>query len=382
MERAGFIHDIRRAFRVTPVVAILGPRQCGKTTLARIFGRRRRRIVRFDLEDTTHLARLKDPKLALEDLTGLVVIDEVQRMPELFPALRVLVDRPRNRARFLILGSASGDLLRQTSESLAGRITHIELTPFQLQEVGAELMIRLWVRGGFPKAFLAQSNSDAILWKGNFVATFLERDVPSFGVRIPPRSLRRFWMMLAHYHGQVLNTSDLGRSLGMSDKTVRRYMDVLSATFMIRQLAPWHSSTAKRQVKSPKIYFRDNGILHHFLGLDDYRALYYHPRLGASWESFALEEIIRASKADDEDVFFWATHQGAVLDLLVIRKGKRFGYVFKYSSSPRLTKSMKIAMADLGLKHLDVVYPGKESFPLADKVRAVGLAEAVAELRR
>lgn len=295
--------------------------------------------------------------------------------------MRQDVDREQTPARFLILGSASPDLIRQSSETLAGRIQYLELTPFQMPETGTANVTPLWVRGGFPRSYLAESDADSMAWRRSFLTTFLERDIPNLGIRIPAQTLRRLWMMLAHNHGQVLNSSSLGSSLGITNKTVKHYLDVLCGTYMIRLLPPWYENIAKRQVKSPKVYFRDSGILHSFLGLENYEALLAHPKLGASWEGFALEEVIRASGADEQEIFFWATHQKAELDLLFVRGMDRTGYEIKYTSTPRLTKSMKIAIEDLKLKHLDVVFPGDESFPLASNVRAVGLRALIEELR-
>jgi len=375
MERPTYIRQIEDQFQVHAVVAILGPRQCGKTTLSRQFADTQAAgtpVHVFDLEDPTHLARLDNPRLALEGLSGLVIIDEIQRRPDLFPVLRVLVDRPGNQAQFLILGSASRDLIRQGSESLAGRIGLLELPPFSLQETAE--WHRLWQRGGYPRSFLARSDLASGLWLKAYVATFLERDIPALGMRIPPQSLRRFWMMLAHYHGQLFNASELGRSLGLSDTTARRYLDLLSGTFMIRQLVPWSENLGKRQVKTPKIYFRDSGIFHSLLGLEKGSDIENHPKLGASWEGFALECVLRMLEVPGEDAYFWATHNEAELDLMVFRGGRRYGFEFKYSDAPRMTKAMGIALEDLGLERLFVVCPGEYRFPMTDKVEAIGLS--------
>jgi predicted AAA+ superfamily ATPase len=379
MNRDRFLSSIAARFEIQPVVALLGPRQCGKTTLARMYADRLPDVpaTRFDLEDPTDLAALAEPKLVLEGLRGLVIIDEIQRVPELFPVLRVLVDRPGNPARFLILGSASRDLIRQSSETLAGRIGHIELTPLQLQETGASAMERLWVRGGFPPSLLAASESASQQWRKDYVATFLDRDLPALGIGIPPQSMRRFWMMLAHYHGQLLNFSELGRSFGAADTTVRAYLEILEATFMLRLLRPWHENVGKRQVKSPKLFFRDSGLLHTLLGIGDRDALLHHPKLGGSWEGFALEETIRTLGADVEEVWFWATHAGAELDLLVTADGRRVGFEIKYTASPRLTKSMRAAIDTLKLDRLVVIYPGDRGFQLAGQIGAIGLADLV-----
>jgi predicted AAA+ superfamily ATPase len=375
MERSTYLNQIKTQFKVHPVVAILGPRQCGKTTLARQFAvslGTGTQIHHFDLEDPTHLARLENPKLALENLRGLVVIDEIQRRPDLFPVLRVLVDRPGKRIRFLILGSASRELIRQGSESLAGRVGFLELPPFSFQEVAD--WRRLWFRGGFPRSFLARSDAASATWLKAYVATFLERDIPALGIQIPPPALRRFWMMLAHYHGQLFNSSELGRSLGIADTTARRYLDLLTGTFMVRQLAPWAENLGKRQVKTPKIYFRDSGIFHNLLGLEKGREIQTHPKLGASWEGFALESVLQVLAVPSDEAYFWATHNQAELDLLVFRGGRRFGFEFKYTDSPRTTKSMASALEDLGLERLYVIFPGTERFPLGDKIEALGLA--------
>jgi len=329
----------------------------------------------FDLEDPTDLARLEDPKLALDGLTGLVVIDEIQRVPELFPLLRTLVDRRPSPARFLILGSASRDLIRQGSETLAGRLTFIEVTPFALREVGTPAQDELWLRGGFPRSFLADSGELSAAWRKSFIRTFLERDIPALGIQIPPQAIRRFWQMLVHYHGQTFNASEIGTSLGASDTTVARYLDILAGTFMVRRLQPWLANIGKRQVKRPKIYFRDSGILHSLLGVPERSALSVHPKLGASWEGFALEEIIRTLGADEEEVFFWGVHGQAELDLLIVRDGKKLGFEFKYSSAPSLTRSMARAHELLELDSLTVIYPGDKRYPLADGIEACGLTE-------
>lgn len=374
MDRTGQLLRIEQQFAVHPVVALLGPRQCGKTTLARMLAERSPEpVTRFDLEDPTDLALLASPRLALQDLRGLVVIDEIQRSPDLFPVLRVLVDRPGNPARFLILGSASRDLIRQSSETLAGRVGHIELTPFTLGETSFQSWQRLWMRGGFPPSFLAKSDAASASWRKDYVATFLERDLPSLGIAIPPRSLRRFWMMLAHYHGQLVNFSELGRSFGVADTTVRRYLDILDATFMVRLLVPWHENVSKRQVKAPKLYLRDSGLFHTLMGIPDPLALSRHPKLGASWEGFAIEEIIRSHQATSGETYFWAAHGGGEMDLFLLTDRGRVGYEIKYTDRPRVTRSMHTAMEVLQLEELRIVYPGDREFPLTEKIRAVGL---------
>src|SRR5579863_5140891 len=355
-----------------PVVGLLGARQVGKTTLARDFAARRGPPATFfDLEDPGDLARLAEPILALRELHGLIVIDAVQRRPELFPALRVLADRPGAAARFLVLGSASPDLLKQTSESLAGRIVYHELEGFALDEVGVGARDRLWVRGGFPRSFLGESDEASAEWRRAFVRTFLERDLPQLGVTIPAETLRRFWTMLAHYHGQVWNGAEIARAFGIALTTVRRYLDLLTAALMLRQLQPWHANIAKRQVRSPKIYLADSGLLHALLGLGTLRDLEGHPKVGASWEGFALGEILVRLGAHPEESFFWATHGGAELDLLVVRGNRRLGFECKRTSAPRLSPSIRSALADLALDRLDVVHAGDHTYPLADRVRAL-----------
>lgn len=376
MERPGYLKKISAAFDVHPVVAILGPRQCGKTTLARMFSQAysNEAVTVFDLEDPTHLARLETPKLAFQDLRGLVIIDEIQRAPGLFEVLRVLVDRKHNPSRFLILGSASRDLIRQSSETLAGRISHIELTPFSLDEVGINDRERLWSRGGYPPSFLAKTEQISSQWRKSYIATFLERDIPSLGITIPPVSLRRFWMMLAHYHGQLVNYSELGRSFGAADNTIRRYLDILSSTFMVRVLQPWFENIKKRQVKSPKIYFRDSGIFHALIGVNSASQLRFHPKLGSSWEGYAIEEIVRKYDAEPEDCYFWSVYGRAELDLLILKDTKRIGFEVKYSDSPKVTRSLLTAQQDLSIDELFLVYPGNETFPVHDGIQAVGLS--------
>ena len=367
--------------RRSPVVAILGARQVGKTTLARMVAEGQRGPVTFlDLEDPADVARLAEPVLALGGLRGLVVLDEVQRLPEIFRALRVLADRPRRPARFLVLGSASPDLLRQSSESLAGRLAFHELGGFSLEEVGAEKLARLWLRGGFPRSFLARSEKVSGDWRRDFVRTFLQRDLPQLGITIPSETLGRFWSMLAHYHGQVWNASEFARSFGVADTTVRRYLDTLAATFVLRILPPWRENVGKRQVKSPKVYVADSGILHTLLGVGEGRDLERHPKLGASWEGFGIEQVVACLRARREECFFWSTYAGAELDLLVIRGRHRLGFEIKRTAAPSLTPSMRAAMKDLGLDRLDVIHAGAETFPLAPRVRAVSLSRLLTDL--
>ncbi|MBI5367396.1 MAG: ATP-binding protein [Planctomycetes bacterium] len=381
IDRLSHLRELRRLLRSYPVVGLLGPRQVGKTTLALAVAEGwRGPSTRFDLEDPADLARLADPGLALQDLRGLVVLDEIQRRPDLFPFLRVLADRRGPPARFLVLGSASPPLLRQSSESLAGRIAFHELGGLALDEVGPDSAARLWLRGGFPRSFLARTGAESSEWRRHFVRTFLERDLPGLGVTTASATLARFWSMLAHYHAQILNSSELARAFGVSDVTVRRYLDLLASAFVVRQLPPWHENLGKRQVKSPKIYLRDSGLLHALLGLETGEDLDRHPKVGASWEGFALDAIVRRLGARPEETWFWATHGGAELDLFVSRGGRRRGFEFKRSSAPALTPSMRSALADLRLDSLDVIYPGDATFALAPRVRAVGFAHLLRDV--
>jgi uncharacterized protein len=374
IERSELLEEVNTALKRNRVVALIGARQCGKTTLAR-------EIVSpdspnyFDLENPVSLARLDEPMTALQDLRGVVVIDEVQRRPDLFPILRVLVDREPLPARFLILGSASPALLRQSSESLAGRITIITMSGFSLEEVGIENQSKHWQRGGFPRSYLADSDNESFEWRRDFVLTFLERDVPQFGVQIPSTSLFRFWSVLVHYHGQIWNMAETARTLNIGETTARRYMDLLQDLFMVRQLPPWYANLSKRQVKSPKLYFRDSGLLHYLLGIKSEGELVLHPRMGASWEGYVIEEIIKSTPPDE--VYFWSTYSGAELDLLLIKDQQRIGVECKRLDAPRLTVSMRIAMQDLELEKLIVVYPGSQPYSLSEGINVVPLAKAV-----
>ncbi|KPK33683.1 MAG: hypothetical protein AMS24_00440 [Chlamydiae bacterium SM23_39] len=373
-KRKLFLKEIAKAFTIHPIVAILGPRQCGKTTLAKMFSNDTKNFPKenyFDLEDLNDLERLKLPQTTLSLLNGLIIIDEVQRRPDLFQTLRVLVDQPNNNKKFLILGSSSKKLLKQSSESLAGRIFYIELTPFSYEET--KEMEKLWFRGGFPPSFLANSDDESSIWRKSYIKTFIEQDIPNFGFQIPSPQLRRFWMMLTHYHGNIFNASEIGNSLQLSYKTIQNYTDILINTFMIRKLQPWYENISKRQVKSPKIYFRDSGIFHLLLGATNRSSLLTNPKLGTSWEGFALEEIIRYHRADNFDCYFWATHSHAELDLIIFKNNKKLGFEFKYTDSPNLTKSMSIAMQDLKLDNLTLIYPGIKSFVLSDNIKAEGL---------
>lgn len=372
--RDTILRRIETALKRSTVVVLSGPRQCGKTTLARQL-LNEDSVNYFDLEDPASLTRLDEPMTALGSLEGLVVIDEVQRRPDLFPILRVLADRKPAPARFLILGSASGNLLRQTSESLAGRVERIDIGGFSLEEVGAATVHELWRRGGLPRSFLAASEADSLAWRGQFVQTLLERDFPQWGVRIPAIALRRFWTMLAHYHGQTWNAADPARALGVTASTTRRYLDLLTDSFMVRQLQPYHANLRKRQVKAPKVYIRDAGLLHQLLGIDNAKALLDHPRVGASWEGFVIEQVLMAEPHDE--AFFWATHQGAEIDLILRRGDRLLGVECKRSDAPRVTPSIRIALTDLGLDRVAVVHPGDRRYPLGEHVEAVPVSELV-----
>lgn len=376
IDRPSILARIRRALRRSRVVLLSGPRQCGKTTIAREL-LSDESINYFDLEDPIALARLDEPMTALRPLKGLVIIDEVQRRPELFPVLRVLADRRGKPARFLILGSASGELLRQSSESLAGRVETITIGGFSLTEVGASRGDRLWRRGGFPLSYLARSEADSLAWRQGMIRTLLERDLPQWGVRVPAAALGRFWTMVAHYHGQTWNAAEPARALGVNESTTRRYLDLLSDAFMLRQLPPWHANLGKRQVKAPKVYVRDSGRLHQLLGIDSAKALVSHPKVGASWEGFVIEQVLMTEPHDE--AYFWATHQGAEIDLILRRGDRLLGVECKRKDAPTMTPSIRIARADLGLERVAVVYPGTKRYPLAEGVEAVpvdALAEA------
>lgn len=372
IERREWLAKIRRALARSRVVALVGPRQCGKTTLARDIVAADSPLY-FDLEDPTSLARLSEPMTALAPLRGIVVIDEVQRRPELFSVLRVLADRRPVRARFLVLGSAEPELLRQASESLAGRIETLALGGFALDEVGMPLLDKHWRRGGFPRSFLARSESDSVTWRRQMIQTFLERDVPQLGVTIPAVTLRRFWTMVAHYHGGIWNNAEPARSLGVSEPTVRRYLDLLTGLYMLRQLPPWHENLAKRQVKSPKVYVRDSGILHELLGIHSQADLLGHPKLGSSFEGYAIEQTLHVVQPDE--AYFWATHQGAELDLLLFKNGKRIGVEVKRQDAPVLSASMRIAINDLKLNRLVVLHPGSAAYSLDHNVEALPLTK-------
>jgi uncharacterized protein len=370
------VKEVRGLLGTFPVVAILGARQVGKTTLAQLVsGERGEAVSHFDLESTEDLARLEDPLLALRPLTGLVVIDEVQRRPDLFQSLRVLVDEPGAGRQYLVLGSASPDLLRQSSETLAGRIAYHVLPGLSMEEVGEREADRLWRRGGFPRSFLARSEAESFRWRQEMVKTYLERDLPGLGLRLPAPNVRRFWTMLAHYHGQIWNGSELGRAFGIAHTTVRRYLDLLVETYMARVLPPWFENVGKREVRAPKVYIEDTGLLHALLGIRDAEGLESHPKVGASWEGFVLREVVVRLGAAPEECFFWATHSGAELDLLVVRGTSRLGVEVKRTTAPALTRSMKTALADLGLERIVVVHGGRTSFDLAPRIHALAFRD-------
>ena len=366
----------------SPVVALLGARQVGKTTLAReLLKASPRGATFFDLEDPRDLAQLDEPMLALERLRGIVVLDEIQRRPELFPVLRVLADRPRTPARFLVLGSASPSLLRQSSESLAGRIAFHQLPGLDLEEVGIGNLERLWFRGGYPRGYLARSHAQGQRWLRDFTMTFVERDMPNLGIGIPPRTLERFWTMLAHYHGQVWNASDFARSFGVSNTTVRKYLDVLASAFVVQVLRPWAENVGKRVVKSPKVFLADSGVLHVLLGIETPHVLDRHPKLGASWEGFILAQIVRATRARPEESYFWATHAGAELDLLIASGQHRLAFEIKRTDAPKVTASMRAAMETLRLKQLNVIHAGSRTYPMAPGIRAVSCQDITSQLK-
>lgn len=379
--RARVTERLTRLLARFPVVGLVGARQVGKTTLAQqIAATSSGPVAVFDLEHPGDVARLAEPMLALEGLTGLVVIDEVQRRPDLFPALRVLADRPGVPCRFLVLGSASPALLRQSSESLAGRIAYLQVGGFLLDEVSPGHAGALWLRGGFPRSFLAPSDAASFEWRQEFVRTFLERDLPQLGITIGATTLRRFWTMLAHNHGQVWRSAELARSFGVADTTVRRYLDLLTGALIVRQLQPWYENVGKRQVKRPKVYIGDSGLLHALLNLRGRQDVESHPVLGASWEGYAIEQLIGHLRADPEECCFWATHSGAELDLLIVRGRRRRGFEIKRTVAPRVTRSMLSALQVLRLDSLDVIHAGQRTFPLAERIRAVSMTGLLDEI--
>ena len=371
--RAELLSAVTDALSEAPVVALLGARQVGKTTLAgQIASAWPGASALYDLEVAAVREALSaTPDRLLRNTDGLVVIDEVQRMPALFELLRPICDDPNRQAVFLLLGSASWELIKGVSETLAGRILFVDVGGFSLREVGSEHQDRLWMRGGFPRAWLARSSAAWTRWMQSFTRTFLERDIPALGVRTAPEALGRFWRMLAHYHGQTWNASEFGRSMDVSATAVNRYRDLLAGTFMVRVLPPWFENLGKRIVKSPKVYLRDSGILHFLLGLDEMTELAMHPRYGASWEGFALEQTLLAHS--ERGAYFYGTQRGAELDLLLLRRGRRWGFEFRCTDAPRTTKSMRVVLEDLGLEHLWVVYPGALEYPLAEEITALPL---------
>jgi len=376
------LETIRRLLGQFPVVGVLGARQVGKTTLAGLLAKSfKGTVTRFDLEDPRSVARLVDPMLALEDLRGLVILDEIQHRPDLFTSLRVLADRRPVRTRFLVLGSASPNLLQQSSESLAGRIAYHDLSGLSLSEVGTEKLTRLWLRGGFPRAFVSRTESSSFAWRDSFVRTFLERDVRQLGIAAGFQAMYRFWLMLAHYHGQLWNSSEIGRSMGLADTTVRNYLDRMADAFVMRQLQPWHENLNKRQVRAPKIYVRDSGLLHALLGIHTVKELDVHPKSGASWEGFVIEQAIQSLGAEAPECHFWRTHTGAELDLLIIRGQRRIGIEVKRTTEPSITPSMRTALSDLKLTELYVVHAGDISFPLSKQVQAVALRDLTTAIK-
>jgi len=366
------LQRIEKAFNVAPIVTLLGPRQCGKTTIARSIAQSTASCV-FDLEEPADEAALSNPMLALGNRSGLVVIDEVQRRPDLFPILRVLADRPENPVRFLLLGSASPTLVRGVSESLAGRTSFVDMSGFDLSEVGSEVRDSRWLRGGFPRSWLAAGDDASLQWRKSFIRTFLERDVPQLGISISAAMLSKFWMMSAHYHGQLWNGSVLARSLGVSEKTAKRYLEILEGTFLTRIILPWFENVGKRLVKAPKVFVRDTGLLHALLDIGDMDALFSHPKVGASWEGFAIEEII--ARYPEGQHYFYATHGGAELDLLLLYKGKRYGFEMKMNQAPTFSRSMGIALADLKLDGLFVIYPGSKAYQLGESAQVLPLTQ-------
>ena len=379
--RDAHIGRVNRLIRENPAVAVLGARQVGKTTLANALARRRRGpVTRFDLDNPADVRQLDEPLLALESLRGLVIIDEIQNRPDLFGVLRVLADRSPLPARFLILGSASPELLRQGSETLAGRIAFYELPGFSVEEIGIKNWKRLWFRGAFPRSYLPRAIRQSNQWRADFVRTFLERNLPSLGSQIPSRTMSEFWTMLAHYHGQTWNGSEIGRAFGLSHTAVKRYLDLLSSTFMVRQLRPWTENISSRVVKSPKVYVSDSGLLHSLLGIETPEALNAHPKVGASFEGFALEQVLGQLKVPSRDAYFWATQGGAELDLLILRGSRRIGVEFKRSDAPKRTRSMLVALEALGLEQIIVVYPGERSYLLHERIKAVPIVNLVEEL--
>jgi uncharacterized protein len=378
IKRPDYLKLLKTAVHRSPITALLGPRQTGKTTLARMFAEEKPATF-FDLESIPDQRRLQNPEFVLGTLEGLVILDEIQLMPELFGTLRVLADRQGQKARFVILGSASPEIVRNASETLAGRIEFIDLNGFDLSEVGRLNWESLWMRGGFPRSFLAKNESDSLTWREGFIRTFLERDIPQLGIKIPAAAMRRFWTMLAHYHAQTWNASELSRALGLSDKTVRGYLDILTGAFMVRQLQPWYENMSKRQVRAPKVYLRDSGLLHSLLNIQDMHTLLGHPKIGASWEGYVIEQALQTIRPSE--AYFWSIHNGAELDLLFFHGGKRYGIEVKFSEAPEITHSMRTALHDLDLSHLWVVYPGADAYPVDKHISVLSL-QKINEVKR
>lgn len=374
IKRPQLFSAVAATFRAHPIVSLLGPRQVGKTTLAhQIAAQEPGLVINYDLESPSDRRRLSMPETALAEPASLIILDEIQKMPHLYEVLRVIADRGNKDKRFLILGSASPDLVKGVTESLAGRVGFVDIPGFTLEETGRDHLSGLWQRGGFPKAFLAETEEESRIWREAFIRTFLERDIPALGIRIPSETLRRFWTMIAHHHGCVWNGSVFARALGTSETTARHYLDILAGAYMVRILPPWFENIGKRQVKSPKIYIRDSGLLHALLGIEDRHALLGHPLAGTSWEGFAIEQIL--AMMPTRDAYFWRTHAGAELDLLVSIKGKQYGFEFKLSDAPGTTRSMHVALESLGLEKIFVIYPGSKTYPLAPKIEARPLAQ-------
>ncbi len=378
VKRETIIQKINTALDRSTIVSMLGPRQCGKTTLAKMIANDVSESHFFDLEHPSEVAKLQNPLLALEDLTGLIILDEIQLMPELFPVLRVLADRKNSSATFLLLGSASPDILKKSSETLAGRVEFVPIGCFDLGEIGQKVN-ELWIKGGFPKSFIAKTLNNSFSWRENFVMTFLERDLGRFGVQVSPQTMRRFWFMLAHSHGHMWNASDISRSLGISFMTAKRYVDILTNAFMVRQLQPWFENISKRQIKSPKIFIRDSGIFHYLINVKTKDELLGHPKLGASWEGFVTEQIINI--CGERKCYYWRTRAGAELDLLYLHGLKKIGFEMKCADSVNITKSMRIATNDLNLAHLYVIYPGNDSYRIDEDITAISISDLLSKLQ-
>ena len=370
IKRLKYLELLKTAVRRSPITAVLGPRQTGKTTLAQMFAENKPATF-FDLESLPDQRRLQNPEFVLGNLEDLVILDEIQLMPELFGTLRVLVDRPGQKARFIILGSAAPEIIRDASETLAGRIEFVDLNGFDLAEIGSSYWESLWIRGGFPRSYLAEDEANSFSWREGFIRTFLERDVPQLGIQIPATAMRRFWTMLAHYHAQTWNASELSRAMGVSDKTVRSYLDVLTGAFMVRQLQPWYENISKRQVRAPKVYLRDSGLLHSLLNIQDRHTLLGHPKVGASWEGYVIGQVLQILRPSE--TYFWAVHNSAELDLLLFHKGKRYGMEVKFNEAPEITRSMQTAVHDLDLSHLWIVYPGIDAYQVEKKISVLPL---------